>query len=397
MPIKATPPTSPAPSLLGQIRQQTDRYFSKSADIIGSFGDCDVVYAVFLRRPVLCAPGLAQSWIDEINHLRGNQIHLDWTVPEGGWVGAGDPVCYISGNLHQIIELETLILEKIGPSAVAAYNAWAMCALLPQSAFLAMDARHCTGQDMIRAMAYGASVGSKKAQTESEAIGFIGSSVDIAAPFFGQTQGAGTMPHVLVGYAGSTLRAAQMHHEIWPGEPMTVLVDYFGREISDSIEVAKAFPELTREGHLSVRIDTPSSRYLEGLDRLSSYAVLERRAPDAIRAFRDDQELRYLVGSGVTGAAIWRMRETLDNAGFEKVKLVASSGFNVEKCKAMANVRAPIDVVGTGSYIPSQWKDTYATADCISYGGQYRVKLGREYLIDCYRAHINAKARKPAS
>jgi len=38
----------------------------------------------------------------------------------------------------------------------------------------------------------------------------------------------GTMPHALIGYAGSTLRAAEMFHETFPGEPLTVLVDYFG-------------------------------------------------------------------------------------------------------------------------------------------------------------------------
>ena len=29
----------------------------------------------------------------------------------------------------------------------------------------------------------------------------------------------------------------------------------------------------------------------------------------------------------------------------------------------MASVRAPIDVIGTGSYLPERWSETYATAD----------------------------------
>ncbi len=29
----------------------------------------------------------------------------------------------------------------------------------------------------------------------------------------------GTMPHALIGYAGSTLRAAEMFHETFPDQP----------------------------------------------------------------------------------------------------------------------------------------------------------------------------------
>ena len=47
----------------------------------------------------------------------------------------------------------------------------------------------------------------------------------------------------------------------------------------------------------------------------------------------------------------------------------------------MAVAEAPIDVVGTGSYLPEQWSETYATADIIAYDGQPMVKAGREFLM----------------
>ena len=75
------------------------------------------------------------------------------------------------------------------------------------------------------------------------------------------------------------------------------------------------------------------------------------------------------------------MREKLDEAGFPKVKLIASSGFAPSKCKLMASVKAPIDLIGTGSFLPEQWSETYATADVIAYDGDYRVKVGREFLF----------------
>jgi nicotinate phosphoribosyltransferase len=75
------------------------------------------------------------------------------------------------------------------------------------------------------------------------------------------------------------------------------------------------------------------------------------------------------------------MREELDGAGFPKVRIVASSGFGVDKCRVMAEARAPIDVVGTGSFIPDVWSETYATADIVAYDGVPMVKVGREFLL----------------
>ena len=126
----------------------------------------------------------------------------------------------------------------------------------------------------------------------------------------------GTMPHALIGYAGSTVRAAEMFRETFPDEPMTVLVDYFGREISDAVAVCRRFPDLAADGRLAFRMDTPGGRYCEGLDLARSYEVLERHAPQAIRGYRTEEELRHLVGTGVTAAAIWQMREALTRPGF---------------------------------------------------------------------------------
>ena len=42
---------------------------------------------------------------------------------------------------------------------------------------------------------------------------------------------------------------------------------------------------------------------------------------------------------------------------------------------------APVDVVGTGSFIPDIWSETYATADIVEYNGTPCVKVGREFLL----------------
>ena len=189
------------------------------------------------------------------------------------------------------------------------------------------------------------------------------------------------MPHALIGYAGSTLRAAELFHQTVPDAPLTVLVDYFGQEITDALAVAEHFRGLSEAGRLSLRIDTHGGRYVEGLDTQSSYAVLERNASKALRGYRTDDELRLLLGTGVSAAAVWHMREQLDYHGFEKVKIVASSGFGPDKCRVFSLASAPVDMIGTGSFLPQVWSQTYATADIVSYDGQPRVKAGREFLI----------------
>ncbi len=359
----------------------TDKYFLKTRQIVGRFGDARVTYAVFMRRPVIFCPRLAVAWLESMAATRGTAFDIELQFAEGAWVGAGEPLMYLSGSFRALADLETLFLQQLGPPCVAAFNAYTMCTDLPYVGFLAMDARHCAGAPMADMMAYAASVGSARAQRERNAKGFIGSANDATAHYFGQEQGLGTMPHALIGYAGSTLRAAEMYHATFPDDPLYVLVDYFGREITDSLEVCRTFETMARDGRLGIRLDTHGGRFIEDLDTAAAYAVLERHAPDAIRTYRTERELRWLTGTGVTAAAIFHLRERLDEAGFDRVRIIASSGFGPEKCKLMASVRAPIDIIGTGSYLPERWTETYATADVIDYDGVPRVKVGREFLL----------------
>ncbi len=363
------------------VQSWTDAYFNRTREIVDKFGDSKVTYAIFMRRPVVSAPRLAIEWLRKTVEARGGTVDIDLHYEEGRWVGAGEPIMYVTGSFRTLCDLETLLLQKIGPPCVAAYNAFTMCQELPRASFLAMDARHCAGTEMSEIMAYAASVGSDRAKRKSGAIGFIGNATDATAHFFGRSAGMGTMPHALIGYAGSTVRAAEMFHEAHPDKLLIVLVDYFGQEVTDALAVCERFPELARAGELGVRLDTLGGRFCEGLDPAESYAVLDRNAPRSIRGYRNENELRHLIGPGVSAAAVWHMREALDRAGFLNVKIVASSGFGPEKCKVMALADAPINVIGTGSYLPDRWSETYATADIVEYDGQRRVKVGREFLL----------------
>ena len=359
----------------------TDKYFLRTRDIVAANGDVRATYALFMRVPIVFAPRIMLDWLDQVAERRGVEFAVETPFAEGERVGGGEPLAYVSGSLASLVDLETHILQRLGPPCVAAFNAYRMCCDLPKVAFMAMDARHCAGAEMAAMMAYAAGLGSRAARRDAGAVGFVGNATDATARYFGNEEGLGTMPHALIGYAGSTVRAAEMFRETFPDEPMTVLVDYYGREITDALAVANRFPELAKAGDLSVRLDTHGGRFVQGLDPALSYAVIERHAPAAIRQYRTEAEQRWLVGTGVSAAAIWFLRERLDEAGFDAVRIVASSGFNPAKCAVMASAAAPIDVVGTGSYLPERWEDTYATADIIEYDGRSSVKMGREFLL----------------
>lgn len=389
------------------LRERTDKYFSKTREIVEKFGDKAVTYGVFLRRGVICAVNPAIEVLRQYYPAQAgsNTIPLKITrlYEEGAFVPDQKPLFTYTGSFAALAELETLVLQRTGVACVCAYSAYKMAMNLKNVAFIDMHARHSPGDDLSTLAAYGAAVGSRMAKLNG-AIGFIGSSQDLTAHFYGQERGIGTMPHGIVGYAGSTLRAAQMFVETHPKDNLTVLADYFGREFSDSLEVCrwwyKDYLPRDQDGtrQLAMRLDTHGDRFAEGLSYDKSVEILANwlHVPNEYEAVRyvmgeeafdadslnitKDRVRRVLFGTGVTVASVIQLRQTLDAAGFNACRIVGSSGFNMFKCKMFANARAPLDSVGTGSFIPENLGDTFATADIFMYDGQFNIKLGREKL-----------------
>src|SRR5438445_13588375 len=86
---------------------RTDSYFLKTKAIVGHFGDRPATYAVFMRRPVICAPCYAVGLLDSAAAERGKKFDIELAHPEGAWVGAGDPILYVTGSLLNLVDLET--------------------------------------------------------------------------------------------------------------------------------------------------------------------------------------------------------------------------------------------------------------------------------------------------
>jgi nicotinate phosphoribosyltransferase len=386
------------------VRTRTDKYFSKSSAIVEKFGDQTVTYGVFMRRRVICAINPAIEILRDCYPTTATPLKITRLHEEGAYVPDGKPMFTYTGSFANLLELETLILQRVGVACVAAYNANKMAMNLPKTAFIDMHARHATGDDMCQLAAYGASVGSRMAKLNG-AIGFTGTSQDLTAHYYGQERGVGTMPHALIGYAGSSLRAAQLYVEAHPQDNLTVLIDFYGREYSDALEVCRwwfqDYLPLDPAGArtLSFRIDTHGDRFAEGLSYERSVEIVANwlHVPNEYEAVRmvmgeeafdadtlnltKDRVRRVLFGTGVSLAAVIEMRQRLDAAGFHAAKVLASSGFNLFKCKMFGNARAPVDAIGTGSFIPETYSDTFATADVFMYEGEFLIKVGREKVF----------------
>ena len=386
------------------VRTRTDKYFTKSREVVEEFGDQTVTYGVFMRRRVICAINPAIECLREYYPSAAAPLQITRPYEEGAFVPDGKPLLSYTGSLASLLELETLILQRTGVACVSAYNAYTMAMNLPKAAFIDMHARHATGDDMTQLAAYGAAVGSRMAKLAG-AVGFVGTSQDLTAHFYGTERGVGTMPHALIGYAGATLRAAQMFVETHPDDNLTVLVDYYAREYTDALEVCRWWfqdylPKDPRGARtLSVRIDTHGDRFAEGLNYERSVDIVANwlHVPNEYEAVRmvmgeeafdadtlnvvKDRVRKVLFGTGVSLAAVIQMRGTLDAAGFNGARIVASSGFNPFKCKMFGNARAPVDTIGTGSFIPEAYGDTFATADIFMYDGRFDVKVGREKMF----------------
>ncbi|MEM6617621.1 MAG: hypothetical protein AAF619_13955, partial [Pseudomonadota bacterium] len=333
----------------GPVEHLTDKYFSHTRRIAEADDGGRVTYAIFMRRRVIAALEpvirIVQSLVPDATVRR--------YFEEGDIVPSEKKLMEVEGPFAALSEVETLLLQKVGVPCVCADNAYDMCRAVPAAAFLDMHARHAPGPETNLLAAYGAAVGSRAAQEKDpEVRGFIGSSQDLTAPFFGQTRGMGTMPHALVGYTeGDVVAALKLLVEAVPeAQSIIALVDYDGKEISDSLRAAHWFYEEAKlqdtDRTFGVRLDTHGGRFTEGLDYEKSvdtvgawldtageYNIVEHVLGERAVQLDSgnilvDRVRRILFGSGVSVANIIHTRNALDKAGYTDATIVASSGFN---------------------------------------------------------------------
>jgi nicotinate phosphoribosyltransferase len=178
----------------------------------------------------------------------------------------------------------------------------------------------------------------------------IGVTTDEQASWWGG-RGLGTVPHALIAaYGGDTVLAATRFAE-WaaPDMRITVLVDFDNDTIRTALDVAAALgPRLW-----GVRLDTSESlvdRSLWG-------------------------ELGDFTPTGVNERLVRNLRDALDAAGHDAVRIVVSGGFTVDKIRMFEERGVPVDAYGIGSSLIRGSNDF--TADIVVTDGEPSAKVGR--------------------
>jgi len=264
---------------------------------------------------------------------------------DGDRISPYETVMTVEGDYTTFAHLETLYLGVLARRTLITSNVVRVLEAANGKPIIFMPARHDhhrvqTG-DGYAAYIAGKVVGAP-----------IGVTSDAQASWWGG-KGVGTVPHSLIAaYGGNTVLAATKFAE-WAPEDLnvTVLVDFENDSVSTSLEVARALgPRLW-----GVRLDT-------------SEALVDRSLWTELGDFKP---------TGVNERLVRKVRDALDRDGFERIKIVVSGGFTVEKIREFEERGVPVDSYGVGSSLIRGSNDF--TADVVLTDGRPSAKAGRRY------------------
>ena len=300
-----------------------DIYFARTIEILKKKGLNPVAtMEVFSSRAgMLCGIEEVQALLSKALSSVNGEV---WSLKEGDHIDKKEVVLRITAPYQSYGLYETAICGILAHCcgwATAARECVDAAGDIPVTSF---GARH-VHPSVAGVMDYSAIIG-----------GCLGCS-SIAGARLANIEPSGTIPHALILVMGDTVKATIAFDRHMPtGVSRVALVDTFIDEAEESINVAKSLGESLD----SARLDTPA-------------------------------EL-----GGVTAGLVKRVRQMLDNAGFNKVNIFVSGGFNVERIKQFVEKEIPVDGFGIGSYISSASPIDF-TADIHEVEGKPVAKRGR--------------------
>jgi nicotinate phosphoribosyltransferase len=259
---------------------------------------------------------------------------------EGEEIEPMETVMTIEGDYSLFAHLETVYLGCLARRSMIMRNVKAVVEAANGKPILFFPARHDhwlvqTGDGWVAHVA-----------------GAIGVSTDAQASWWGGT-GVGTVPHGLIAaFGGDTVAAAQAFADRFADEMnVTVLVDFENDSVRTALEVAEALGDKL----WGVRLDT-------------SEWMVDRSLWDRMGDFKP---------TGVNVELVRLVRDALDGAGFGRVQIVASGGFDSAKIRQFERLGAPVDAYGVGSSLVRGENDF--TADVVRLEGRPVAKAGRAF------------------
>ena len=323
----------------------TDAYFNHTrAALLADERHPRVVMQVFQKNQAVLggideAIAILKLCADDWDELTVHALY------DGDRIDPWEPVLTIEGDYTLFAHLETVYLGTLSRRTLISTNVTRVLEAANGRPIIFMAARHDhhrvqTG-DGYAAYVAGAHLGAP-----------IGITTDAQASWWGG-RGLGTVPHALISaYGGNTVLAATKFGE-WAPEDfnLVVLVDFENDSVRTALEVARALgPRLW-----GVRLDT------------SGQLV--------------DRSLWHEMGDfdprGVNERLVRKVRDALDRDGFERVKIVASGGFTVDKIRRFEELGVPVDSYGVGSSLIRGENDF--TGDVVMTDGRPSAKVGRSY------------------
>ena len=259
-----------------------------------------------------------------------------WALHDGDEIEPWETVLTIEGPYDAFAHLETLYLGVLARRTRVGTNTRRVVEAARPKEVMFFPARHDhwlvqTGDG------YAAHVA-----------GAIGVSTDAQASWWG-SEGIGTVPHALIAaYGGDTVLATLKFAEHMPPDARLVtLVDFENDCVRTSLAVADALGDRL----YGVRIDT-------------SEMLVDKSVIPQMGRFRP---------TGVNAQLVENVRRALDRHGHQRVKIVVSGGFTVEKIREFERQGIPVDAYGVGSSLFQGRFDF--TADVV----KPSAKVGREY------------------
>jgi nicotinate phosphoribosyltransferase len=264
---------------------------------------------------------------------------------DGDLIVPHETVMTIEGDYTLFAHLETLYLGVLARRTLITTNVVRVLEAANGKPIIFMPARH----DHHRVQTgdgYAAHVAGLVTGAE------IGVTTDEQASWWGG-RALGTVPHSLIAsYGGNTVLAASKFAE-WasPETNVTVLVDFQNNSVETALAVARALGDRL----WGVRLDTS--------ENLVDFSLVD--------------EMGEFKPTGVNPRLVQRVRDALDRDGFERVKILASGGFTVEKIHEFERLDVPVDAYGVGSSLIRGSNDF--TADVVLTDGRPSGKFGRRY------------------
>jgi nicotinate phosphoribosyltransferase len=323
----------------------TDAYFNHTrAALLEDGRHPQVVMQVFQKKRAYLggmdeAIAILKLCAHDFDALAVHALH------DGDAVEPYETVMTIEGDYTTFAHLETVYLGVLARRTLITTNTVNVLRAANGKPVIFMPARHDhhrvqTG-DGYAAYTAGRIVGAE-----------VGVTTDEQASWWGG-RGLGTVPHALIAaYGGDTVTAAKKFAD-WAPEDMnvTVLVDFENDSVRTALEVANVLgPRLW-----GVRLDT-------------SEALVDR----SLWA-----EMGDFTPNGVNPRLVRKLRDALDDAGFDAVRIVVSGGFTVDKIRDFEAGGVPVDAYGIGSSLIRGSNDF--TADIVMTDGVASAKVGRRY------------------